>query len=118
MVVRTTGHKIHCILLQKVAIFNKGIAFYGIKIFAVIMYIVKNTYNHVYLLCCKYAKQFAVKDVPMNNAASKHTSMLISSGLQEALHPICSGKLQVLKSSPKIHNGFRIQPSHPIEDWQ
>ena len=63
MVMLATGHQVPCILWVQVAIFNKKTAcLCGLKFFS---YFMKNTYNQVYVWCCKYAKN-TVKDVPMN----------------------------------------------------
>ena len=54
-------------------------------------------------------KKLTGKDMPINNhAASKHTGQFIQYVLEQALHPISSGKLQILSSSSSIHQRFRL----------
>ena len=66
MVVLTIGHQDRCILWVQGATLNKGIGFLcGLKLFALDIYFVKNTYNKDYVWCCNYAKKNN-KDVPMN----------------------------------------------------
>ena len=104
MVVLTTAHKFHCILWEQVAIFNKGIGFlYGLKFLAL------NTFYEKYLqpsLCSMLQiclKRYCQRWTNEWLWASKYTCPFISYLLKQGQHPISRGKLQVLSSSPNIH---------------
>ena len=56
MIVPASGHQVRCIPWLKMGTFNKEIGFLcGLKFFALNMF-VGNTYNPVYIWCCKYGE--------------------------------------------------------------
>ena len=67
MVVLATRHQVCCIFWEQVAIFNKGISFHVDQNSLHWINFVKNAYNQVYVLCCKYVKKIAFKDFTMND---------------------------------------------------
>ena len=69
MIVPAPGHRVRCIPWVQMGTFNKKIGFLsGLQFFALTIF-VANTYNRVYIWCCKYGEAATVKDVAINNDA-------------------------------------------------
>ena len=65
-----------------------------------IEYILKNTQNQIYIWCCKYAKNFIVKNVPINiYELYNMQACSFRVWVHPPMHPNSSGKVIVLASS-------------------
>ena len=104
MIVSAAGHQVCCVLWEQMAIFNKGIGFSsGLKVLC-IEYILWR------ILTTKYMFEIGImlKEINCQRCAnkylwtSKHIGLFIQYILGQAVHPISSGKLQALSSSPYI----------------
>ena len=53
-------------------------------------------------------KKFTRQDIPINNYELLNVLAFIPYVLEHEVHPVSSGKLQVLISSSNIHKSFRL----------
>ena len=111
MVVLTTGHQVHCILWEQMAIFNKRIGLLcGLKIFALNMFCEEYLPSSLHLML-QICYKNTVKDVPVNNYEFLNIQ---ASSFRVWVYPapffsqIPNGKLLVLSSSLNIHYSFRV----------
>ena len=56
MIVPASGQQVHCITWVQMGTFNKEIGIYVDKNYLHWIYFVGNTYNRVYIWCCKYGE--------------------------------------------------------------
>ena len=110
MIVPASGHQVLCIPWVQMGTFNKEIGFLcGLKKIHCI-YFVGNTYNPVYIWCCKYGENcYCERCASKQWCASKHTGLLNS----------CLGKWHVLPYSEVPLISARVPPmsGHPIDAW-
>ena len=88
MIVPASGHQVRCIPWVQMGTFNKEIGFLcGLKFFA-LKYFVGNTYNRVFIWCCKYGEnRYCERCANKKLCTSKHTGLLNSCLGKLCLHP-------------------------------
>ena len=109
MIVPASGHQVRCIPWVQMGTFDKEIGFYVDQNSLHWLYFVGNTYNWVYIWCCKYGEnRYCERCTNKKWCASKHTGLLNSCLGKSCLLPylavpLISAKITLISTRVSAH---------------
>ena len=124
MIVPASGHQVRCIPWVQMGTFNKEIGFLcGLNSLHWI-YFVGNSYNRVYIWCCKYGEnRYCERCANEKLCDSKHTGLLNSCLGKLCLHPylvvpLISARVTLISTRVSAHcHAILLKMCHYLIQW-